>query len=124
MDPQTASLFDTTLTPLAFTFVLTGVLVAAWRTYRQGYLAYWAGYWAAYVVVWPLFGFFYKADGSHHALLAAVLSGVSSLAGFAARAFFILGAIQYMEWRKPTRRALVAALGVATLCAAGGEVAR
>ncbi len=100
------------------------MLAAAWRSYGQRYLACWAGYWGAYAVAWPLFSLFYRADGAHQVALASLLGGLASLFALGGRALFVLGTVCYMEWRKPSRRNLLAGAAVILAIAIAGEGAR
>ena len=116
----TELLVQSSLTPVAFSLVLAAVMSAAWWAYRQGYLAHWAGYWFLYVLAWPLNALSFALAG--RPLSAAAASAGASFLSFGARALFVLGTFEYMEWRKP-RRAWLWAAGAVMLVLVLGEAA-
>ena len=103
--------------------MLGAVLVAAWHTYRQKYLAYWAAYWAVYAVGWPTYALFVYSVGTHRSW-APIAGFCSTVLSYLARILFILGTVVYMGWRKPRRAELWGLAAGVVVLAVLGEIVR
>jgi len=102
-----ATLIGAVVGPFAFSLVLAGALFAAWRAYRQPYLAYWAAYWGAYLCVWPTVGLEYLLWSRRTSATVVLIDSAGNTAAFLARALFVLGTLSYLGRRMPSRRGLL-----------------
>ena len=114
-----ATLIGAVVGPFAFSLVLAGALFAAWRAYRQPYLAYWAGYWGAYLCVWSAVGVEYLLGSSRTTATVVLTDAAGNTAAFIARSLFVLGTLSYLGRRLPSRRGLAVLAAVIVFLVAG-----